>query len=184
MHQNSSSPPLTQERPGYILYTKTATRRRGSIGILVKYSWKENIKSFKGYSDRLCSLVLKFKEGLFGFIQAYAPTSTASDSEMQQFYNLLSQATNDLSKCNWLVVMWDFNAKIGQSTDHDDDVMGKIEFGVRNDRGEKLIQFARNQKLSITNTIFQKRDRRRHTWSLGVSQNQIDWLWSAMIWKN
>ena len=48
------------------------------------------------------------------------------------------------------------NAKIGKC-DSDDDVMGKYGFGDRNERSEKLIQFARLQKLFITNSMFKKK---------------------------
>lgn len=82
-------------------------------------------------------MILQFWNKTFGFIQVYAPTSAFSDNELNQVYIEVSEAIKDLSKCDWLIVMGDFNAKIGQSTYGDDDVTGSFGFGSRNDRGDK-----------------------------------------------
>lgn len=159
------------QRTGYILYTKTDTRRRGSIGMLVKPKWKENIQEFEGYSDRVCTLILKFENDLFAIVQAYAPTSCAPETKMNQFYDQLLAATNETSTCTWQIVMGDFNAKIGQTTDYDDDVMGKFGFGTRNERGKRFLEFARQNQLFITNSMFQKKDDKRFTWSIHTTKN-------------
>lgn len=169
------------ERPRYILYTKTKTRRRGSVGFLIHSKWKENIVNFKGYSDRVCTMTLTFNKKIFGFVQAYAPTSSAPDFEIDTFYGDLTTACDEISKSHWYVIMGDFNAKIGETTEEDSDVMGKFGFGVRNDRGRRLIEFAREKQLFIANTMFKKRNLRRPTWSLGRASNEIDFV---MIPKN
>lgn len=103
-------------------------------------------------------------------------TSAAPESEIDQFYDQVLTAINDVSQCTWLIVMGDFNAKIGQSTDHDDDVMGKFGFGIRNERGKRLLEFARQNQLFIANTMFKKKNYRRHTWSISATKNEIDFI--------
>ena len=36
--------------------------------------------------------------------------------------------------------------------------------GKRNERGERLLEFCKTNKLMVTNTWFQQEKRRRHTW--------------------
>ena len=161
------------ETEKFVLCSKTNTRKRGSIGFAVKKKWK--IELFKSYSDRVAVLLVKVNDQSFGFVQGYAPTSASKDEEINDFYDQIHRAIKDVEKCKWVVVMGDWNAKIGQC-DCDTDVMGRFGFGVRNERGEKLIQFVRSQKLFIVNSMFKKNEKRRATWSLGKANNEIDFL--------
>lgn len=54
--------------------------------------------------------------------------------------------------------------------------MGYFGFGQRNERGQLLLDFARSQELFITNSMFKKRDKRRATWSMGNTNNEIDFV--------
>jgi len=46
-------------------------------------------------------------------IQAYAPTSTASDEELEKFYEQLETVKAQCKSQNIIVVMGDFNAVVG-----------------------------------------------------------------------
>lgn len=54
--------------------------------------------------------------------------------------------------------------------------MGKFGIGIRNARGDKLINFARTKELFIANTIFNLRTERKITWELGRGRNEIDFF--------
>ncbi|XP_072033242.1 uncharacterized protein [Amphiura filiformis] len=76
------------------------------------------------------------------------------------------------------MVIGDFNAKVGLGQDGEEDVMGKFGLGTRNDRGDKLIEFAISNKLKIMNTFFKKSASRRWTWRSpnGKTKNEIDFI--------
>ena len=164
------------ERNDFILYSNTISRKRGSVGILVKRIWKENIKMFKCLSDRVCYVKLSFKNETLIIIQGYAPHSGRSDQEVDDFYNDLSKAINETSNATWQIIMGDFNAKIGKPTNIDYDVMGRHGYGDRNKRGKILIDFARSQELFIANTIHKKKDQRKFTWNMNNTYNEIDFI--------
>ncbi|CAH1277624.1 Hypp9716, partial [Branchiostoma lanceolatum] len=50
--------------------------------------------------------------------------------------------------------------------------------GTSNERGERLVEFCRDNGLFITNTAFKHRERRRYTWLSpgGRVGNQIDYI--------
>ena len=54
-----------------------------------------------------------------------------------------------------------FNAKVGKG---DEDCVGSFGYGVRNDRGDDLINFATAHGFKIMNTYYKKKKNRRWTW--------------------
>jgi Reverse transcriptase (RNA-dependent DNA polymerase) len=165
----------------FTLCTKTDSRIRGSIGFIVRNKWK--IQKFKAFSDRVGILIIKINDKDFGFVQGYAPTSKANDDEIDKFYETVEKGIQEVENCHWKVVMGDWNSKIGQCNS-DNDVMGKFGFGVRNQRGDRLISFARYNNLFITNSMFKKNSKRRTTWSLGIASNEIDFIMIQNDQKN
>lgn len=129
-------------------------------------------------------MTLKIGKRTFGCVQAYAPTSAAPEAEMIIFYNDLNEAVEEISKCELTFVIGDFNAKIGQPENCDDDVMGKFGFGERNHRGDRLLSFARSHQLFFANTMFEKKASRRFTWSINDVKNEIDFIMFRNNQKN
>jgi hypothetical protein len=79
----------TIEVNGNIFHYIGYNNRRGSVGFVIKSKWKNNIKIFKDFSDRVTAVVLELnaKETL-AIIQVYSPTSAASrDSKFSHFFH-------------------------------------------------------------------------------------------------
>jgi len=55
---------------------------------------------------------------------------------------------------------------------------GKFGFGVTNDRGLRLLEFAKHYNLVLANTLHDHKTSRKVTWHApnGVDKNQIDYL--------
>ena len=77
--------------------------------------------------------------------------------------------------------MGDFNAKIGTKKDENIKSMGNFGIGERNERGEMLINFAEEERLTISNTFFKKANDRYWTWENPAKDchNQIDFFLST-----
>ena len=119
-------------------------------------------------------LILKINQtSTIGFVQAYAPTSQAKDDEMDKFYSDVEIGCKEIEKCTWKIVMGDWNGKIGQRLNSESDVMGPNGYGIRNERGERLIRFCRKNQLFIANSIFKKKPQQKWTWSLDMKTNFI-----------
>lgn len=78
------------------------------------------------------------------------------------------------------ILMGDFNAKIGEPQMDEYKIMRSYGYGVRNDRGQKRIDFALEIKLAIINTFYKKKAKRRWTWRSpnGLIKNEIDFVLS------
>ena len=75
----------------------------------------------------------------------YAPTSNNEEAEVERFYEDL-QDLLELTPKNVLFIIWDWNAKVGiQETPG---VTGKFGLGIRNEAGQRLIEFAKKMHWS------------------------------------
>ena len=65
-------------------------------------------------------------------------------------------------------------------------VTGKFGLGIRNEAGQRLIEFCQENTLVITNTLFQQHTRRLYTWTSpdGQHQNQIDYILCSQRWRS
>ena len=86
-------------------------------------------------------------------IQAYAPTSNAEEAEVEQFYEDLQDLLELTPKKDVLFIIGDWNAKVGSQ--ETPGITGKFGFGIRNEAGQRLIEFCQENALVIANTLFQ-----------------------------
>jgi hypothetical protein len=165
-----------EEHKNYILCYNGITQGENGVGFLINIKHKSNIESFRGLSERVALLDMKIENFTISIVQAYAPTSTASDDELESFYCTLNEAIQLCGKN--MIIMGDFNAKIGQPGIDEYTVMGKFGHGNRNTRGDRLIQFAFEHRMSIMNTFFKKRPNQKWTWRSpdGTTKNEIDFI--------
>ena len=92
-------------------------------------------------------------------IQIYAPISNAQEAE--RFYEDLQDLLELTSPKNVLFIVGDWNAKVGSQ--ETPGVTGKFGLGMRNEAGQRLIEFCQENALVIANTLFQQHKRRFYT---------------------
>ena len=93
----------------------------------------------------------------------YAPISNAEEAEVERFYEDLQDILELKTKNDVLFIIGDWNAKVGSQKTPG--VTGKFGFGIRNEEGQRLIEFCQENALVITNTLFQQHKRRLYTWT-------------------
>ena len=108
-------------------------------------------------------------------IQVYAPTSNAEEAQVERFYEDLQDLSELTLKKDVLFIIGDWNAKVGSQ--ETPGVTGKFGLGMRNQAGQRLIEFCQENALVITNILFQQHKRRLYTWTStdGQHQNQIEY---------
>ena len=80
-------------------------------------------------------------------------------------------------------IIGDWSAKAGSQ--ETPGVTGKFVCGVRNEAGQRLIEFCQENALVIANTLFQQHKRRLYTWTSpdGQHRNQIDYILCSQWWR-
>ena len=109
-------------------------------------------------------------------IQVSALTSNAEEAEVEWFYEDLQDLLELTPKKDVLFIIGDWNAKVGSQ--ETPGITGKFGLGVRNEAGQRLIEFCQWNTLVIANTLFQQHKRRLYTWtsSDGQHRNQTDYI--------
>ena len=152
------------------------------LALLINKNFTDYVENFEKHSDRIisCKIKLHGKTSL-QIIQVYAPTCDHDSETVELFYEELEKAI-DRKACSHHIVMGDFNAKIGvRNTNDEMKCTGPFGTGNRNERGERLLDFAEENNLVVTNSLFFKAANRYWTWEApgGVTKNQIDFILSS-----
>ena len=87
-------------------------------------------------------------------IPVYAPTSNDEEAEVEWFYEDLQDLLELIPKKDVLFIIGDWNAKVGSQ--ETPGVTGKFGLGIRNEAGQRLIEFCQDNALVIANTLFQQ----------------------------
>jgi endonuclease/exonuclease/phosphatase family metal-dependent hydrolase len=117
-------------------------------------------------------------------VQVYAPTTSAEAADIEDFYNDLQAALNETPKRDVLIIMGDWNAKIGKG--EEPGTVGRHGLGNRNESGERVLEFCEEIALFLTNTYFELSERRLYTWTSPDSKhkNQIDYILGRRRWRS
>lgn len=86
-------------------------------------------------------------------LQCYAPTNEADDDKKDTFYEQLQDQINKTQKHDLLVVMGDFNAKVGSDNVRVERAIGKQGINTMNENGERLAELCMPSNLVIGGTI-------------------------------
>ena len=78
-------------------------------------------------------------------IQAYAPTSNTEEAEVERLYEDLQDLLELSPKIDVLFIIGDWNAKVGSQ--ETPGVTGKFGLGIRNEAGQRLIEFCQENTL-------------------------------------
>nr|VZI27307.1 unnamed protein product [Spirometra erinaceieuropaei] len=143
-----------------------AERRNASVAFAIRNDIVGRLPCLpQGINDRLMSLRLPLWGGKFAIIiSAYAPTMTNPDAVRDEFYEDLHAFLATVSKVDKLIVLGDFNARVG--TDHTAwrGVLGPHGLRGSNDNGLLLLRTCAEHRLILTNTFFCLPERAKATW--------------------
>ena len=152
---------------------------RQGVAIILHKGIAENLQGYDLVSERLMVIQIEKSTDPMFILQVYAPDSTYSEEEVEAFYETLQNYINRLPRKRKLVVLGDFNAKVGQqSYEVWPRIAGRFSIGNKNSNGEKLLQFCAINQFSIINTLYKQPKHRLVTWTSPDrrTQSQIDFI--------
>ncbi|XP_039282924.1 craniofacial development protein 2-like [Nilaparvata lugens] len=142
---------------GYVMrYSGIPEGRRASGGVAIVMDGDTNtrVKSWEAVSPRIIRVDLDLEEKI-SIIQVYGPTEDASVAEKDEFWLQLDRVTIEAEETRKLVVMGDFNGRVGSDQQDGHGSMGKYGCEtIRNNNGQRLIEYSAQHNLLIGNTWF------------------------------
>ena len=111
-------------------------------------------------------------------------TSNAEEAEVERFHEDLQEFLELTFKKRCPFLYRGLECKVGNQETCG--VRGKFGLGVKNEAGQRLIEFCQENALVIANTLFQQPKRKLDTWTSpdGEYQNQTDYILCRQIWTN
>lgn len=109
--------------------------------------------------------------------QDYAPT--LDDKEVEKFYDFIESTIVEVSKKEIIIVQGDWNAKVSLGAHENwERTVGRYGIWETNDRGLRLLEFARIHRLNLAITIHSHKLPRTTTWDSpnGQVHNQKDFV--------
>ena len=100
-------------------------------------------------------------------MSVYAPTHRARQKDKDKFYADLQSVVDGVSAEDVLLVVGDFNARVGSGQmggDEWDGVRERHGVGLMNTSGEALLAWCLLNGLVVMNTVFEKKEIHKYTW--------------------
>ncbi|CAF3825274.1 unnamed protein product [Rotaria sp. Silwood1] len=119
------------------------------VGFLLSGKAKNALIGYNPVSSRVITARFNATPFKITAIHVYAPTSASSDEEIEAFYNSIENTLAKVPKKDLILMSGDWNAKVGNDNTGWNSVMGRYGFGDRNDRGERLLEFATVHSLFV-----------------------------------
>lgn len=118
-----------------------------------------------GISERLISLRIRIlKQEYSTLICAYAPTLDANFEAKVAFYQELERALRSTPNGDRIILLGDFNARVGRDYNIWPGVIGRHGLGNMNGNGELLLSMCAEHDLCINNTMFRQHNKFKGTW--------------------
>ena len=150
-----------------VYYYGQESLRGNGVAIIVKKRVRNAVFGCSLKNNRMISVHFQGKLFNITVIRVYVPTSN-TEAEVEQFYEDLQDLLELIPKKVVLFIIEDWNAKVGSQ--ETPGATGKFGLGVRNEAGQRLIEFCQENALVIANTLFQQHKRRLYTWTLPDDQ--------------
>ena len=147
----------------YIYYYGQESLRRNGVAIIVNKRAQNAVLGCNLKNDKIISVHFQGKPFNIMVIQVYARTNNAEEAEVELFCEDLQDLLELTPKEFVLFIIGNCNAKV--RSQEIPGVTGKFGLGIRNEAGQRLIEFCQENVLIITNTLFQQHKRRLYTWA-------------------
>ncbi len=173
-----------------LLHSAADDKGVGGVGIIMtgraKAAWEAAGGTWTAHGRRIVEARIQNQTGFTTMVAVYAPTEEHPE-EADEFYDELQKVVGKISKRDVLLLLGDFNARLGQKNDGYEQVMGKCALDEeRNTNGEKLLEFCQVNRLYIQGTRFPHRDIHKQTWRHPATKkgHQIDHIITNTRWRS
>ena len=137
---------IVEKENGDLWRHKRETAGQRGVSFIVKNRIKHLVHEITCVSERIIDPTIKMKRTKRTLVQVYAPTESSSDTELENFYELLETMLHKY-KSQRTIAISDFNSKVGGREHGETETVGPYGYGKRNNRGERMVQFAQENRM-------------------------------------
>ena len=125
------------------------------VGFAIRSKLVQNLdgKYPVGINERLMTMNFPLDGSTLSIISAYARTLASSDESKESFYGTLSDCIEAIPSSHKLLLLGDFNARVGTDYSSWENVIGKHGVGNENSNGTLLLSLCSQYNLIITNSL-------------------------------
>ncbi|XP_067004962.2 craniofacial development protein 2-like [Anabrus simplex] len=140
-------------------------RAEYGVGLFIRNTIARNIVSVRHLNERMMWVDLIVGGIRTQIVSVYSPCEGAVEDEVDKFYESLSDIVVRVNSKDRIVLMGDFNARVGNRTEGYERVTGKCgEYMEPNRNGKRLLVFCTSMVLTVTNASFKDKAIHRYTW--------------------
>ena len=160
-------------------------QHRQGVALIIQKEKGNTLLEWKPITERFLYARLKSRFIKLSVVTCYAPTEEAEKEEKDNFYDSLRSILEDIPKHDVLVVLGDFNARVGSDNTNRERIMGKHGTGTMTDNGSRLCDICGENDLVIGGTLFQHKTIHKLTWRSpdGRTESQIDHILVNGKWR-
>ncbi|KAK0147897.1 Craniofacial development protein 2 [Merluccius polli] len=160
---------LKEEKGGYTFFWKGKPAnepRIHGVGFAIKNSLLNHLYELPvGINEHLTTMRLMLASSQMAtVISAYAPTLDAQDEVKETFYADLEKTLSKVPKEDKIILLGDFNARVGRNHNLWRGTLGKEGVGNTNSNVTLLLTKCSEHNLVITNTLFHQKNTFKISW--------------------
>lgn len=160
---------LTEKKGGYTYFwsgRKLTEKRESGVGFAIRSSLLYCMDKLPiGINDRIITARFCLRTGKYlTLVSIYAPTMKNDEEIKEKFYEDLRNTLDKIPRTDKLLLLGDFNARVGKEASNWPKVIGQHGTGKCNSNGLMLLTLCQTYGLTISNTIFQMADKYKNTW--------------------
>ncbi|XP_068085184.1 craniofacial development protein 2-like [Anabrus simplex] len=135
------------------------------VALFIRNTIAHNTVSVKHVNEQMMWVDLVVGGIRTRIVSVYSPCEGTDEDEVDNFYEVLSDIVVRVNSKDRIVLMGDFNARVGNRTEGYERVIFKCGEDMEGNRnGKHLPDFWASMGLAVTNTFFKHKAIRRYTW--------------------
>ena len=149
----------------YWVSNPNGERREAGVGFAIKRGFVANLTDIPHrVSDRIMTMIIpRTKDGNATIVSAYNPTMANPEENKETLYSQLKGALRNILSTDKLLLIVDFNARIGRENDKWPSALGKYWIRKCKSNSELLLALCTEYDLIVTNTMFKQKDAQKTT---------------------
>jgi hypothetical protein len=158
------------------MYSGHDTHSKNGVGMIITNQVEKSLIGYKVVNDRIMYIRVEAHPVNITCVQVYAPTTSVESEDIEEFYRNLQSVLNEIPRKDVLILMEDWNSKIGKG--EETETVGKYGLENRNEEGGRLLEFCGENALFLANTYFEQPEWRLYTWTSpdGKYNNKINYI--------